>query len=358
MQPESQTLPPQEQQTVYDVIVIGAGQAGLAMGYYLHLQQKNFLLVEAASQLGQSWRNRYDSLRLFTPAEYCQLPGLPLLLPEGYYPTKDEIADYLKQYANHFKLPVALGQKVVQVTKPDDLFYIQTTSQTFQARQVVIATSPFQTPFVPVYLTAPSERMVQLHSSQYRNPAQLSAGKVLVVGAGNSGAQIAVELAKTHEVHLSVKKEPKFSGLRKLGKSVFWWATKTGAIYASPTSLFGKKVLMNNDVIYGRELEKLLQNKQITLRPEITGFHQQEVLFKNGTQTSFNSIVWATGFRPNYPWLQIPGALAANGQPVHVQGVSPVEGLFYLGLSWQRSRSSALLLGAGRDARFIAQHLA
>ncbi|WP_210466598.1 flavin-containing monooxygenase [Rufibacter roseolus] len=346
-----------QKQEIYDVLVIGAGQAGLALGYYLHQRKKNFLLLDASPRVGDSWRNRYDSLRLFTPAPYCNLPGWPLDLPKDHYPTKDEIAGYLEQYAQRFQLPLALEQKVVALTKASGIFQVQTQKQLFQARQVVIATGPFQTPFVPNYGTNPTDSVLQLHSSQYRNPVQIPAGKVLVVGAGNSGAQLAVELAHTHEVHLSVKKPPRFSSLQLLGRSVFWWATKTGAIYAPPTSVLGKKMLKQAEVIYSRELEMLLQKGEVPLRPEIRAFDQEQVIFQDGTQTSFTSILWATGFRPDYNWLQIPGAIAENGAPVHQNGISPLAGLFYLGLSWQRSRGSALLLGAGRDAQFIAQQL-
>ncbi|MBA9078850.1 flavin-containing monooxygenase [Rufibacter quisquiliarum] len=357
MKTQSTTVLPVAQPHVYEVIVIGAGQAGLAMGYYLHLQRRDFLMLEAAPQVGQSWRERYDSLQLFTPAPYCHLPGFPLLLPRKHYPTKDEIARYLQQYAQQFRLPVELGQPVVSLTKKEGLFFLQTPSAHYLAQQVVVATGPFQAPFLPTYATAPAPEVVQLHSSRYRNPGQLPPGNVLVVGAGNSGAQIAVELAKYHAVHLSVKRKPRFSSLRMLGRSVFWWATVTGALYASPTSRVGKKVLRKADVIYGRELEQLLREKVIPLRPEITGFAGSQVFFKDGTSTQFSSIIWATGFQPDYRWLQIAGAITADGNPLHEQGLSPVPGLFYLGLSWQRSRSSALLLGAARDAQFIARQL-
>ncbi|MGV3540929.1 MAG: flavin-containing monooxygenase [Rufibacter sp.] len=341
----------------FDVVIIGAGQAGLALGYYLKQQNQHFVILEAAPRVGQSWRNRYDSLTLFTPSEYCQLPGYSLNLPNGHYPTKDQISDYLQDYAAYFGLPVALGQQVISVTKANGLFTSATISKTYQAKNVVVATGPFQAPFIPSFVTVPSEKVVQVHSAQYRNPAQLPAGSVLVVGAGNSGAQIAVELAKTHQVHLSVKKKPRFSGLRRLGKSVFWWGTKTGALYASPSSFLGKKMLWQNDVIYGRELEDLLEKNQIWLRPEIESFAKDTVQFKDKSEGRFSAIVWATGFRPEYSWLQVEGALAENGLPKHHNGVNPVKGLFYLGLSWQRSRSSALMLGAGRDAQFIAQRI-
>ncbi|WP_192823218.1 NAD(P)/FAD-dependent oxidoreductase [Rufibacter sp. LB8] len=341
----------------FDTIIIGAGQAGLALGYYLQQQNQRFLLLEAAMQIGQPWRNRYDSLTLFTPAEYSQLPGYALNLPKAHYPTKDQIAGYLQDYAAHFQLPVALGQPVLSVTKANGFFTLSTASKTYLAKNVVVATGPFQTPFIPEFATEPSEIVVQVHSAQYRNPAQFPAGNVLVVGAGNSGAQIAVELAKTHQVTLSVKKKPRFSGLRLLGKSVFWWGTKTGALFAPPSTFLGRKMLRQQDVIYGLELAQLLEQKEIALRAEIECFMGDTVQFKDGGKSQFQAIVWATGFRPEYGWLRVDGALAENGSPVHQNGVSPVTGLFYVGLSWQRSRSSALLLGAGRDAQFIAQRL-
>ncbi|QHL88682.1 NAD(P)-binding domain-containing protein [Nibribacter ruber] len=342
---------------LFDVLVIGAGQAGLAMGYYLHLQRKKFLLLEAASLLGHSWQNRYDSLRLFTPVPYCHLPGWPLLLPKNHYPTKEDIARYLQAYAAQFQLPIALNQQVLCLRKVQGIFEVMTATQTWRAAHVVVATGPFQVPYIPAYPTGLSPQVVQLHSAQYKNPSQIPAGRVLVVGAGNSGAQIAAELAKTHEVHLSVKRKPRFSSLKMLGKSVFWWATKTGAIFASPSSRVGKKLLQKGDIIYGRELERLLKTKEVLLKPEIQDPKQAEVLFKDGSQASYQAIVWATGFRPDYSWLQVAGALAPDGSALHKKGMSPVAGLYYVGLSWQRSRSSALLLGAGRDAQFIARHL-
>ncbi|AKQ47403.1 hypothetical protein TH63_00870 [Rufibacter radiotolerans] len=339
-------------------MVIGAGQAGLAMGYYLQQQDKRFLLLDKNKAVGQSWAERYRSLRLFTPAAYCHLPGWPLSSPNGTYPTKDQIATYLQEYARHFQLPVLLNQTVSALTKNGGIFQVQTQQQVFQARQVIIATGPFQTPFVPTFSPAPASGILQLHSSAYQEPGQLPPGKVLVVGAGNSGAQITVELSQTHEVNLSVRKPPRFSSLRKLGKSVFWWATKTGAIFAPPHSFLGKKMLRQTDVIYGRELEQALQKKSITLRPELSRFNVPEALFQDGSNTAFSSIVWCTGFQSDYSWLQVKNALDPGGQPLHQEGISPVAGLFYLGLQWQRSRSSALLLGAGRDAHFLAQRLA
>ncbi|GAA4306009.1 flavin-containing monooxygenase [Nibribacter koreensis] len=343
---------------MYDVLVIGAGQAGLATGYYLKEQGKQFLLVEAAATVGYSWRSRYDSLTLFTPAEYCQLPSFSLDLPKNHYPTKDQIADYLEQYARHFQLPISFNQTVTSVSKADGVFIIQTNIQTFQARQVVIATGPFQKPYIPQYSTSLNPQVLQVHSSQYQNPSQLPAGPVLVVGAGNSGAQIAVELSQTHAVHLSIRKKLAFSSLTKWGKSVFWWGTTTGVLFAGPSTFLGKKLYRQQDVIYGRELEKAIDSKQIQVRSEIADIDEQEVLFKDGSRSAFQTIIWATGFQPDYSWLQIEGAVNQRGAPLHHQGISPVPGLFYVGLSWQTSRSSALMLGAGRDAKFIAAQLA
>ncbi|AMM52870.1 hypothetical protein TH61_09350 [Rufibacter sp. DG15C] len=343
---------------MYDVLIIGTGQAGLATGYYLKGQGRHFLIVEAAASIGHSWRSRYDSLTLFTPVEYCQLPGLPLRLPTGHYPSKDQIADYLEQYAQHFQLPIAFRQRVTSVSKRDGVFTVKTNNQTFQARQVVIATGPFQKPYIPSYTTSLNPEVVQLHSAHYRSPSQLPIGPVLVVGAGNSGAQIAVELSRTHAVHLSIRKKLTFSSLKKWGKSVFWWGTKTGALFAPPSTFLGKKLYRQQDVIYGRELEKAIAHGEVKVCPEIAGFEGKEVFFKDGSQLAFHSIIWATGFQPDYSWLQIEDALDRLGAPLQHKGISAMPGLFYVGLSWQTSRSSALLLGAGRDAQFITTQLA
>ncbi len=179
----------------FDTVVVGGGQAGLAMGYYLAEQRSNFVILDAADRVGDSWRGRWDSLRLFTPARYDGLPGMPFPAPGGYYPTKDEMADYLEAYADRFDLPVRTGARVSSLTKEESRYLLASSAGRFGAENVVVASGPLQRPRVPAFAANLDRSIAQLHSSAYRNPAQFPAGNVLVVGAGNSGAEISVELA-------------------------------------------------------------------------------------------------------------------------------------------------------------------
>ena len=187
----------------FDTLVIGGGQAGLAVGYYLAEQSRDFLILEANDRVGDSWRRRWDSLRLFTPAEYSGLPGLPFPAPTGYRPTRDETADYLEAYATRFNLPVRLRTPVDSLARQGHTYLLVAGPHRFEASKVVVATGSYQRPRVPAFASQLDPQIVQLHSSEYRNPDNLQDGEVLVVGAGNSGAEIALELAKTRRTWLS-----------------------------------------------------------------------------------------------------------------------------------------------------------
>ena len=230
------TPPPR---TPLDALVIGAGQAGLAVGYHLARQGMRFLLVDAAPEIGHSWATRWDSLRLFTPAEYSSLPGMAFPAAPGTYPGKDEVAGYLKAYAARFDLPVMPNTRVRHLDQQEGLFRVATSQGTLWARQVIVATGPFQQPAIPGVASGFAPAVTQLHSSIYRNPSDLpsaDSGKVLVVGAGNSGLQIALEVARTHQVHLAVGTRQKTVPQRPLGRDLFWWLTKTGAVTRPATS--------------------------------------------------------------------------------------------------------------------------
>src|SRR3712207_5813497 len=221
--------PPSDEQPL-DVLIIGAGQAGLALAWYLKRAGVRFLAVDAESRIGSAWRSRWDSLRLFTPARYDSLPGLPFPAPPSSYPTKDQVADYLETYVQTFQLPVRLGTRVTQLQKSAAGFTAETTSGPLTARQVVVATGAFISPYVPSHLAEGlATHVVQLHSTQYRRPADLTDGPVLVVGAGNSGVQIALELASSgRPVSIAVGTRPYMIPQRVLGLDLFWWMTRLG----------------------------------------------------------------------------------------------------------------------------------
>ena len=300
-----------------DVLVVGAGQSGLAMGYYLKQSGLSFAIVDSGARIGDSWRNRYDSLVLFTPRSY---------------PNKDEVADYLEAYARHFALPVRLHTTVLSLEHRGTGFSTRTTYGAFESKLVVVATGSFQKPFIPSMATMLDRRIVQLHSSEYRNASQLSDGPITVVGAGNSGAQIAVELAEDRNVILSAGHPMKFMPLQIGSKSIFWWLDKLGLLNAGKRSLIGKWFSKQPDPIFGYELKKRISRNEVIVKPKVVSAREQELVFADGSRVSPSNVIWATGFRFDYSWIRVPGVLGADGKPIHQRGVSPVSGLFFLGL--------------------------
>jgi putative flavoprotein involved in K+ transport len=339
-----------------EVAVIGAGQAGLAMGYYLAQQGRRFVILDGAPRIGQSWRVRYDSLKLFTPAQYNNLPGLPFPAPADHYPTKDEVADYLERYAKTHRLPVQLNTRVQALKRGTDGYLIETEGETYCANQVVIATGPFQRPFTPPFATGLAAEVFQIHSSQYRNPEQLPPGPVLVVGAGNSGAQIAEELSLTRKVYLSVGTRPPYRPQRVLGRSLFWWLDKLGVMNLTRDTWLGRK-LSAADPLIGTDLNKMARERGVELLGRAEKAAGKTVTFTGGRTLPVSTIVWATGFRPDFRWVQVP-VFDDRGVPIHQRGVTAAPGLYFLGLRWQHTQGSGLLGGVGRDAAFLAAQIA
>lgn len=342
---------------IVDVLIIGAGQAGMALAYYLQQSGQDYVLVEANPRVGDSWRKRYDSLVLFTPRRYCNLPGMDFPGEPNTFPTKDEAADYLERYVASFDLPVMLNTKVNQLHKEKDYFIATTTQGEIAARKVVVATGPFQKPYIPAFSAEIERNVFQTHSSAYIHPDQLQKGNVLVVGGGNSGAQIAVELQKTREVAISLSTNPAFKPLVIGGKSIFWFFDKLGLIQADIHSWRGKWLRSQPEQIYGLELKSLIHEKKITVFPKATSSSGRTLHFENSTHMKVDNIVWATGFRLDYSWLNIPEALDLEGKPRHERGVSPVRNLYYIGLPWQNRRGSALLGWVGLDAKQLVDEL-
>ena len=341
---------------MHDVIIIGGGQAGLALGYYLAQQGRRFLILEAADQVGHSWRSRWDSLRLITPCPYNSLPGMPFPGDPWTFPTKDEVADYLAHYVRTFDLPLRLGTRVSSVRAEGDAFVVRMADSAFEARNVVCATGPFQRPFLPLSVERASPQLVQLHSSQYRNPSQLPRGKVLVVGCGNSGAGIARELSSSHEVHLALGRTAA-SPRRLLGRDFFWWAHLLRLTDVTIDSWLGRRMSQGPDGIIGPGPEELARTHGLVLRPRVKDVEGHRVTFVEGDALEVDAIIWATGFRPDYSWLQVP-VLDEGGKPVHTRGITAHPGLYFLGLKWLYRTNSSLLGGVGRDAAFLASHIA
>ncbi|PFN21905.1 flavin-containing monooxygenase [Bacillus cereus] len=336
-----------------DIIIVGAGQAGLAMGYYLKQEGYNFLLLEAGNRVGDSWRNRYDSLQLFTPRTYSSLPGMALIGEKNGFPCKDEIATYLEEYARHFQLPIQLQTEVLKIRKGKELFELHTPTEILQSKKVIIASGGFQKPFIPLFLQRLASNVLQIHSSQYKSPLQIPKGKVLVVGGGNSGMQIAVELAKTHEVTMSISHPLTFLPLHFFRKSIFDWLEKMGLLYAEINTKRGRWFQQKKDPIFGFEGKELIRNGAIKLQEKVIGASENKIMFQNGDTYGVQSIIWSTGFVSDYKWIEIKKAVNENGFPNHIKGISSVRGLYYIGLPWQSQRGSALICGVGKDADYL-----
>jgi putative flavoprotein involved in K+ transport len=342
----------------FDVLVIGAGQAGLALGYHLKQSGKQFLLVDEHDRVGDSWRARFDSLVLFTPRSYSALPGLPVPGDPESYATKDEIADYLESYGQHFDLPIALGTGIERLEQVSGGFRATaTTGRVICSRAVVLATGAFQQPAVPALAEQFSAHVMQLSPDTYRNPQQIPAGKVLVVGDGATGRQIARELRTNHEVILSTGRTRRVSPNRILGKNVFWWLDKLGLARKSRDSAVGRR-LMRADPFPGKELEltKLRRQGIITVG-RLTETSGRKVSFADGQTTEIDAVVWATGYFDRTDWVAISQVKDASGAFIEQRGISPVPRLAFIGRSWQWTRGSALLTGVGADAEYVVRHL-
>jgi putative flavoprotein involved in K+ transport len=341
-----------------DVLVIGAGQAGLAMAYQLRSTGLRYGVVDGHSRVGDSWRQRYDSLVLFTPRSYSALPGLAVAGDPNGYPTKDEIADYLESYAAHFALPIQLNAGVRSLDQVDGKFRAMTTeSIEIEARAAVIASGAFQVPRIPAISAAFSPEVRQLTATSYRNPSQVPAGTVLVAGDGATGRQIALELAATHKVLLATGRSRRVTPERVLGRSVFWWLDHLGVLRASRETRIGQR-MMAGDPFPGRGLAMpRLRKAGVIVVPRLAATDGRTVRFVDGGAADIDALVWATGYRDDSEWVGIPAAKSPDGSFVESRGVSPVPGLYFVGRSWQWTRGSALLTGVDADAAYVTAHI-
>jgi putative flavoprotein involved in K+ transport len=340
-----------------EVAVVGGGQAGLAMGYFLKRHGRRFVTLERGSEIAPAWRERWDSLTLFTPRRYSALPGLPFAGDPDGYPARDEVIAYLERYAETFELPVELNGEVKKLDRGDDgRFRLELDGRTIAADEVVVATGPFQTPYVPRVAERLGDHVFQTHATGYRRPDEVPQGTVLVVGGGNTGFQIAKELSATHKVVLSIGSRQKPLPQRLLGRDLFWWLTKARILDKTVESRLGRK-LSTRDTLIGSSPREVRRRYGVELEPRVMDADGRTVRFEDGTELEVDVVIWATGYRPDYSWIKLP-VFHETGRLRHRRGVTAVTGLFFLGLTWQHTRGSALIGWVKDDAEFIAERIA
>ncbi|HKB93006.1 MAG TPA: FAD-dependent oxidoreductase [Gaiellaceae bacterium] len=347
----------------FETVIIGGGQAGLATAYHLKKQGRPFVVLDAEERIGDAWRKRWDSLRLFTPAKYDGLPGMRFPGPRWSFPTKDEMGDYLEAYAERFELPVRTDVFVDRIYRDGDRYVIEFGLETFEADNVVVATGAHRAARRPGFASELDPGITQLHSADYRNPGQLRDGEVLVVGVGNSGAEIAFELSRTHDVHQagspSAEIPVRHGGIpsrfvlpviRFLGRHVLTVRTPVGRkvrprFIATAAPLIRVK---SND----------LDAAGVARVARMVGVRDGLPLLADGRVLDVANVVWCTGFEYDFSWIDLP-VLADDGEPLHEHGVvAAAPGLYFVGLVFQFAAVSDVLPGVGRDAARVAKHLA
>lgn len=349
--------------TEIETVIIGAGQAGLATGHQLQQRGRPFVILDAAARVGDNWRRQWDSLRLYSPAQYDSLPGLPFPARKWTYPGKDQVGDYLEAYARTFELPVRLDTRVEGLDAEGDGYVVTTDLGTYRCRNVVVATGTFgRTPHVPDLADQLDPEVLQLHSSEYRRPGQLRDGPVLVVGASHSGSDIAFEVAETHPTILAGRDcgeiPPRLdSPVMHVLFPVLLFAWKHVVTRRTP---IGRKE-MREVRFHGGPMLRVKRSdlaargvERVTSRIEAVAGGRPVV---DGTPRDVANVVWATGFRQAFDWIHLP-VLGDDGWPRETRGVAAdAPGLFFCGLSFQYAFSSMLLAGAGRDAAYVADRI-
>lgn len=346
-----------------ETLVIGGGQAGLSMGYHLSRRGLPYAVIDANHRIGDAWRNRWDSLRLFTPNRLNGLPGMSFPGYHWGFPSKDEMADYLESYARRFDIQVETDVRVERLSRNGELFAATAANRRIEADNVVIAMSSWQKPRVPEFASELEPRIFQVHAADYHNPGQLQDGGVLVVGAGNSGAEIAKELARTHDVWLSgpdtghLPFRPESVAARILmpfiGRIIFHRVLTT-------STPIGRKVrpkMVSSGEPLLRVKPKDLAEAGVERVPRVTGIQDGQPQLEDGRRIDVANVVWCTGFNPGFSWIDLPPL--DPQEPDHHRGIVDSEpGLYFLGLKFLHSVSSEQIHGVGRDAAHIADAIA
>ncbi len=348
-----------------ETVVVGAGQAGLAASHHLARRGLPHVVLDANDRVGDAWRHRWDSLRLFTPARYSSLPGMAFPAPPATYPTKDQVADYMQAYAREFRLPIRTGVEVQRLSRDGDRFEVDAGDRVWLAEHVIVATGHSHAPRIPPFAAELDRDIVQLHSRAYRNPSQLQAGDVLVVGAANSGAEIAVEVAPHHRTWLSGRdpgQEPTRAGTLadRLAVPLIWLLATRVLTVRTP---MGRKVRDQftdppRGIPLGRVRRSDITAAGIERVPRTVGVADGRPVLEDGRALDVANVVWCTGFTPGLDWIDLP-VHDHRGVPVHDRGiVDAAPGLYFVGLMFQYSLSSSLVGGVGRDAAHVVDHLA
>ena len=349
----------------FDTIIIGGGQAGLATGYHLAKRGRSFLILDANERIGDSWRSRWDSLRLYSPAGYDGLPGMRFPARRNSFPTAHEMGDYLEAYAARFALPVRTGTAVHELSRAHKRYLVTANGDTFEAESVVVASGVMQKPVIPSFAQQLDPRITQLHSSDYRNLAQLQAGAVLVVGASHSGADIAHEASSEHETILSG---------RDTGQIPASVETRRGRLLFRGLFFAGSHVL-TVDTPPGRKMREHIRHGGAPLlryrRKDLLAAGVERVLARtvsvedgmpvldDGRVLDVRNVIWCTGFRPDYSWIRVPIEIGEDGYPVQYRGVvDSAPGLYFVGMLFLHSFASMLIAGTSRDAERVARHVA
>lgn len=350
----------------FETIVVGGGQAGLAVGYHLAKRGLPFVILDANDQIGSAWRNRWDSLRLFTPGRYSALPGMPFPGTPHAFPTKDEVADYLEAYAARFELPVRTAVRVDRLTRDGGRFALSAGERRFESDNVIVAMATHQVPWVPPVAPELDPGVVQLHAADYRNPYQLREGGALVVGVGNSGAEIAVELAGSSRTWLSGRETGhvpvNIDGL--VARYVF-----------QPLlfGLIGHHILTVNTPVGRRVRPRLLAHGAPLVRikpkdlaaarvervPRVVGVRDGLPVLEDERALDVGNVIWCTGFRPDFSWIDLPVFDDDRREPIHHRGiVDSKPGLYFVGLFFLYAMSSGFFRGVGRDAGYVVKSIA
>lgn len=341
-----------------DVLVIGAGQAGLATAYALKAAGLRFLLVDAGEAVGNSWRNRYDGLKLFTPRSISALPGMPLVGDPDGYASKSEFADYLGRYAEQYDFQVMKSTRIVKLTKVGEMFEaVSQNGGRIVSRRVIVATGAFTIPPIPALSGALSSVVQQMHVADFKNACRIADGTVLVVGDGASGRDIAMALMGSRRVLLAGGRKRKLFPERLVGRSVWWWLDKLGLLRASPESFLGRRMRKADPFPARGNDNTSLGRIGVELKPRMVAADGEKVSFEDGSSEVVQAIIWATGYVDDFSWVEIDGATDDTANARHLEGVSHVGGLYFVGRPWQRNRASSLITGVGPDSAFIADRL-